>query len=192
MGLAFGSRDASACIRDRSDGYELPDDTDHRAAGTAHPRRATAHDPPGGAWRCVAAGRSALPISDRTRRLRYLAPRRLSTELVWEEASRMARDITRDHVTLLAVVHAHGRERAVAVAEWVRDRQNATVGEIAIVVCDDEQRQGIGAILLHQLIQSAQQGGLTHLRADMLTENYAMQRLLRGLGLPACHQHELR
>ncbi len=123
-------------------------------------------------------------ISDRTRRLRYMAPRRPSAELVWEEASRMARDITRDHVTLLAVVHTHGRERAVAVAEWVRDRQNPTVGEIAIVVCDDEQRQGIGTILLQQLVQSAQQGGLTQLRADMLTENYAMQRLLRGLGLP--------
>jgi acetyltransferase len=123
-------------------------------------------------------------ISDRTRQLRYMTSRRPSAELVWEEASRMARGITRDHVTLIASVHVQGRERAVAVAEWVRDRQNPTAGEIAIVVSDDEQRQGIGATLMRQLVQSAQQGGLTQLRADMMAENQAMLRLLRGLGLP--------
>ena len=48
---------------------------------------------------------------------------------------------------------------------------------------DEAQRKGIGSLLLRQLLQIAQQLGLTYLHGDMLPENYAIQRLIRTLGV---------
>ena len=57
-------------------------------------------------------------------------------------------------------------------------------GEIAIVVADYAQHKGIGSLLLRQLLQIAQELGLTQLHSDMFAENYAIRRLIRALGLP--------
>jgi hypothetical protein len=51
-------------------------------------------------------------------------------------------------------------------------------------VHDDEQQQGIGTFLLRHLAYVAQRSGITSLSASMLTENSAMLRLIRTLGLP--------
>ena len=58
---------------------------------------------------------------------------------------------------------------------------NPSVG--AIVVRDGWQRKGIGTLLLGQLVRIAHEGGLAHLRADLLADNHPMRRLLYGLGL---------
>ena len=67
---------------------------------------------------------------------------------------------------------------------WPCDHDSA-IGEIAVVVRDDAQRKGIGGLLMRQLVQIAQELGLTHLHGDMLAENYPMRHLLRSLGLPS-------
>lgn len=63
------------------------------------------------------------------------------------------------------------------------DGDGATA-EIALVVRDDAQGQGIGGLLLRRLVQIAQAIGVTRLRGDLLAENHTMVRLLRSLGLP--------
>lgn len=123
-------------------------------------------------------------LSEHTRHLRYLAPRPWSAESLWSEAARMARGHAADHLTLMAIAQRDGFDQAIAVAELARDSQAQTSGEIAIVVCDDEQQQGIGSFLLWRLVCAAQQCGMTRLHADMLAENRAMLRLIGGLGLP--------
>jgi len=123
-------------------------------------------------------------LSERARYMRYMSQRYFSADVIWNEAVRMARGYSPDHTTLVATIRLNEGEEAVAVAELVRDRQTPTLGEIALVVRDDEQRQGIGIFLLRHLVGVAQRGGITALSANMLAENDAMFGLIRRLGLP--------
>jgi acetyltransferase len=125
-------------------------------------------------------------LSERARHLRYMSSRHFSAEVIWNEAVRMARGHSPDHMTLVATIrpNEYEYEEAVAVAELVRDRHDLTAGEIALVVRDDEQQQGIGTFLLWRLLRVAQLNGITSLNANMLAENSAMLRLIRTLGLP--------
>jgi GNAT superfamily N-acetyltransferase len=123
-------------------------------------------------------------LSEQTRRLRYLAPRALIGEIVWREAARMARGRTDDHLTLVVVAQGAEPAEAFGVGELVRDEQAPTTAEIAVVVRDDQQNQGLGSFLLWQLVCAAQQNGITRLYADLLEENQAMLRLIRELRLP--------
>jgi GNAT superfamily N-acetyltransferase len=123
-------------------------------------------------------------LSERARHLRYMSSRHFYAEVIWNEAVRMTRGHSPDHMTLVVTIRLNEYDQAVAAAELVRDRHDLTVGEIALVVRDDEQRQGIGSFLLRHLVRVAQQGGLTSLSASMLAENRAMLGLIRTLGLP--------
>ena len=122
-------------------------------------------------------------LSQQTRWLRFMTPRPFSPELVRAEVARIVAGGAGSYVTLI-VTESHDGEAAVAVAELACDHDSAT-GEIAVVVRDDAQRKGIGGLLMRQLVQIAQERGLTHLHSDMFAENYPMRHLLRGLGLPS-------
>jgi len=123
-------------------------------------------------------------LSDRARHLRYMSSRRFSPEVIYDEAARMTRGHSPDHTTLVATIRRNEYDEAVAVAELVRDRHDPTVGEIALVVRDDQQQQGIGSFLLSRLIHVAQSSGITSLTASMLAENIAMLHLISALDLP--------
>ena len=123
-------------------------------------------------------------LSERALHLRYMRSGCFSPEAIWSEAVRMARGHPLDHTALVATIWPNENDEAVAVAELVRDRQDLTVGEIALLVRDDKQQQGIGSFLLWRLIGLAQRSGITSLSASMLAENSAMLRLIGGLGLP--------
>jgi RimJ/RimL family protein N-acetyltransferase len=123
-------------------------------------------------------------LSERTLHLRYMRSGCFSLEVIWSEAARMTRGNPRDHTTLVATIRPDEYDEAVAVAELVRDRQDPTSGEIALVVRDDEQQQGIGGFLLRRLIHLAQGSGITSLNVSLLAENSAMLRLISALGLP--------
>jgi GNAT superfamily N-acetyltransferase len=71
---------------------------------------------------------------------------------------------------------------AVARYEGLPGGQRA---EIAVVVDDALQRQGVGRALLLRLVDVASVRGLDALVADVLGANRAMLGLLRGLGLPS-------
>ena len=71
------------------------------------------------------------------------------------------------------------------MAEVVRDQRTATVGELAIVVRDDYQTHGIGSALGGQLVRIARATGITTVRAEILFENRAAQRLMRRVFGPA-------
>jgi acetyltransferase len=123
-------------------------------------------------------------LSERALHLRYMRSGCFSAEAIWSEAVRMAQGRSPDHTTLVATIRPNEYDEAVAVAELVRDRHDLTVGEIALVVRDDEQRQGIGSFLLWRLLRVAQRSGITSLSASVLAENSAMLRLIYALGLP--------
>jgi acetyltransferase len=123
-------------------------------------------------------------LSDRARHLRYMSLQKASADVIWNEAVRMTRGHSPDYTTLVATIRRNDYDEAVAVAELVCDRHDPTVGEIALVVHDDQQRQGIGSFLLWHLARIAKRSGLIRLRASMLAENSAMRHLIRTLELP--------
>jgi acetyltransferase len=117
-------------------------------------------------------------LSDATRWLRYFSSGTKSFVLAGQEATRMAQRRTDDRAALVATIRHGDVEEAIAVAEVVRDQRTATVGELAIVVRDDYQAQGVGSALGGQLVQIARAIGITTVRAEILFENRAAQRLM--------------
>lgn len=123
-------------------------------------------------------------LSDRSHRLRYMLSWPRSAEALEREAQRMLVGATGDYITLIATSHRHGHETALAVGELARDRAQPTNAEIAIVVRDDVQGQGIGSLLGAQLMQAAGRLGITTICAGLLAENTASLRLIRRLSTP--------
>jgi len=88
-----------------------------------------------------------------------------------------ARTLSRvDYHRRLALVVEQGRE-LIAVARYEPADEPDTV-EVAFVVQDGYQGKGIGAILLHALLEAAQARGLHRFRAYVLAENARMLDLL--------------
>ena len=69
----------------------------------------------------------------------------------------------------------------VAVARYIRLPESREVAELAIVVNDDYQGQGMGAELVERLARAAVARGVTRFRATMLADNVGIHRLLEGL-----------
>jgi RimJ/RimL family protein N-acetyltransferase len=74
-----------------------------------------------------------------------------------------------------------GLEVPIGVARYVRDPREHDLAEAAIVVIDSRQRRGIGRLLLGALATAAYEHGVRRFRAEVLTDNYAVHRLLRGI-----------
>ena len=86
------------------------------------------------------------------------------------------------------------RERLVVAACALVDGQETLVGladvallstglaELAVVVGDDAQGRGVGKLLTEVIAALAIQQGATHLKAELLEENAAMEALVRRLG----------
>lgn len=123
-------------------------------------------------------------LSVRTRQLRYMSLRHFSADETWREAVRMTQSDPQEHLTLVATTRRNQFEQAIAVAELVRDQYDGASAEIALVVHDDAQRQGIGGFLLAWLARLAYRSGITTLNASMLAENKAMLGLIAALELP--------
>jgi GNAT superfamily N-acetyltransferase len=71
----------------------------------------------------------------------------------------------------------------VAVARY-EGRPGEKRAELAVVVDDPLQHQGVGRLMLERLVDVAREAGLQELVADVLAANQAMRGLLRTLGLP--------
>jgi RimJ/RimL family protein N-acetyltransferase len=103
-------------------------------------------------------------LSDRSRRLRFLVP----TSEISEEDLEYLTDV--DHRRHEAVVALDG-ERMVGVARYVRAPRDRGSAEVAVVVVDDCQNQGIGTALLDDLTQRARQNGITRYTALVSSDN---------------------
>jgi acetyltransferase len=70
------------------------------------------------------------------------------------------------------------------VARLACDADDRAVAEIALVVRDDYQGEGLGRALFEDLEQLARSRGLRCLSALVQAENTTMRRLLQSAGLP--------
>jgi acetyltransferase len=128
-------------------------------------------------------------LSAETRRLRFMGPRpELPDDVLWPEMTRRAHIDPLIEAALIATVQEEGRERAVGVARIVRDANDMSIAEAAIVVRDDYQGEGLGTMLFDLLLQVALVRGLKRLLIVSLAENTGMHRLVRKSGLPFTSQ----
>ena len=73
----------------------------------------------------------------------------------------------------------HSRTRIIGVAQYAGTGESS---EIAVVVGDAWQRQGLGYHLLAELMNVAVEAGIERIHADVFADNQAMRRLASKLG----------
>jgi RimJ/RimL family protein N-acetyltransferase len=115
-------------------------------------------------------------LSDRSRRLRFLAPKQALSPA---ELGYFTDVDHHDHEALGALDHADGR--GVGIARYVRDAGDPQAAEIAVTVIDDWQGRGLGTELVAQLSERARSEGIRRFTALVAADNPAMARLLRNV-----------
>jgi len=116
-------------------------------------------------------------LSERSRYRRFLSP---TSRLSSQQLGYLTELDHHDHEALVAIEPSsrHG----LAIARYVRSRENPREAEAAVAVADDWQRRGLGTILLRQLAVRARDEGIICFRALVLKENDAVRHLLETLG----------
>ena len=116
-------------------------------------------------------------LSPRSARMRFLAPK---TRLTTAEQRYLTEIDFVDHYALVAI-QANDPRPLVGVGRWVRDADDHEAAEIALLVSDRFQRQGLGIALGKALRDAARARGIRRFTGVTLTENAAALRLLKHL-----------
>jgi GNAT superfamily N-acetyltransferase len=120
-------------------------------------------------------------LSERTRRLRFSKPR--STEdLVWREAERISDCESQTGTALVGVVREDGEDRVVALVQVVGVA--ATIAEVAAVVRDDYQNEGVGKAICQLAVEMAMERGVRTLQILTQAENKVVLWMVRSLSVP--------
>jgi GNAT superfamily N-acetyltransferase len=96
-----------------------------------------------------------------------------------------------DHVALMAWAQEQGRSVIVGGGRYVVVEPGKA--EVAFVVIDQYQGQGMGAALMRHLAAIARAAGVQELIAEVLEENLPMLKVFEKSGLPmtATREHEV-
>jgi acetyltransferase len=119
-------------------------------------------------------------LSPQSMRRRLLSDRRLTSA----ELRRFTAIDPQREIALIGVVGRPGDLKQVGVARCVADQAGESA-EFAIVVSDDWQHRGLGAVLLSALIDAARLHGLRRIEAVTMVDNQGMLTLARKLGFTA-------
>jgi RimJ/RimL family protein N-acetyltransferase len=132
-------------------------------------------------------------LSAQTLWLRFMTPMPpLASKEAWYRAKALLQAPSSPYL-LLATIPQDGEDSSnqtvVALAElWPSDSPHAA--EIALLVRDDFQREGLGTHMALKLGELALAQGYQYLHFDMWTENKAVQRLLFNLKVPHLSQSQ--
>lgn len=118
-------------------------------------------------------------VGARSRYLRFFTLKRSFTEREHEFFLNVDFD---KHVVLIALMEESGRKVVVGGGRYIGVRPESA--EVAFVVIDSYQGQGIGAILMRHLAVIARAAGLKELIAEVLPENKPMLKVFEKCGLP--------
>ncbi len=123
-------------------------------------------------------------LSERTVYLRYFQPLRLSQRTAHERLTRIC-FIDYDREMALVVEHKgkDDRPEIIAIGRLSRLRgKNEDEAEMAVLVDDRFQHQGLGTELYRRLIEVARDERMTSVVSTILSENREMQAICRKLG----------
>ena len=122
-------------------------------------------------------------LSDESVHLRYFHMEKLDTRVAHE---RLIRKCFIDYAQEMALVAertaAETGQREILAVGRLSKSQNAQKAEVAVLVSDHYQRQGLGTELLDRLIEVARQEKLQEVVAHILLENLAMRNLADRFG----------
>ena len=88
-----------------------------------------------------------------------------------------------NHAALVALAEEDGRKVIVGGGRCIVTEPGKA--EVAFVVIDDYQGQGIGTLLTRHLVDITRRAGLRELIADVLPENAAMRKVFSKFGFQA-------
>jgi len=88
-----------------------------------------------------------------------------------------------NHVALVALGEEEGRSVIIGGGRYVVTQPGQA--EIAFVVIDNYQSQGLGTLLMHHLSLVARRAGMKELVAEVLPENAAMRKVFEKFGFRA-------
>lgn len=112
-------------------------------------------------------------LSEQSVYRRFLAPKRRLTR---DELRYLTELDFRNHVGYVAV-RPEEPDVLVGVGRFIRLPHDPEVAEIAFVVSDELQRQGLGTALAETLADAARTRGVRRFVATMLPDNFAAHRL---------------
>jgi RimJ/RimL family protein N-acetyltransferase len=116
-------------------------------------------------------------LSPRTRYLRFLSPIPALPDVV---VRRLACVDYRRRLAMVAEDEGAGGAGVVALASF--SAVDETTAEVAIVVQDDWQRQGVGTALVSTILDAAEKRGFNRFVATIATDNSIIRRLLDRFG----------
>lgn len=126
-------------------------------------------------------------LSPTTRYKRFHVPvENFTAEEIAEQLPHYTNVDRSNHVALVALVSEEDGEAAIGVARFQR-RPGVEEAEAAVVVRDDWQRQGIGAMLLDRLIAVALSAGIKRFCAWIQGNNRPAMCLVAGLRMKTTH-----
>ena len=114
-------------------------------------------------------------LSDETRYRRFFAPHPI---LSVDEIRRFTNVDGEDRMALVVIAN----EAIIAVGRYDRDPERRGNAEVAFVVSDARQGEGLGPLLLESLVDAARQHGITRFTADTQTSNAHMRAVFRHSG----------
>ena len=115
---------------------------------------------------------------------RYFNVLKLSERIAHKRLDRVCHPPTREESVLVVerVVPGSSECEIIGVGRLSAPPDTST-GEVAIIVSDAYQRQGIGSRLLRRLRDIAEEKQLSRLRADILSTNAVMLRVCSNAGM---------
>src|SRR6202011_2825923 len=122
-------------------------------------------------------------LSDRSVYLRYFSSPSLSSRVTHERLARIC-FVDYDRVMALVVDHknkATGQHQILGVGRMIKFHVK-NEAEVAILVSDECQKQGLGIELLRRTVQIARAERLSSVTAEMLRDNFAVQSIFKKVG----------
>jgi len=122
-------------------------------------------------------------LSDRSVYLRYFCSMSLSRRVAHERLLRICfGDYDREMVLVAERADPATGMRAILGVGRMNKLHNGNEAEVAVLVSDQYQKQGLGQELLRRIIEIARDEKLTSVSAEMLTDNVSMQVVMKRLG----------
>ncbi|MGO9938875.1 MAG: bifunctional acetate--CoA ligase family protein/GNAT family N-acetyltransferase, partial [Terracidiphilus sp.] len=122
-------------------------------------------------------------LSDRSVYLRYFCSLSLSRRIAHERLLKICfGDYDREMALVAELTDSATQERRIIAVGRLSKLHSKNEAEVAVLVSDHYQKLGLGHELLRRVIEVARDEKLSQVSAEMLTDNVAMQVVMRRLG----------
>jgi GNAT superfamily N-acetyltransferase len=94
-----------------------------------------------------------------------------------------------NHVAIGIIDTASGECPGIAVARYIRNRDNPNVAEVAVTIIDEYQGRGLSAVLLAGLSRYAHENGIEFFRLFIQAGRHQLRQKLLALGGSVVRRH---